>query len=150
MELASMLAGEPFSDHPGSVSPVLGGLLRALNDSLCDTARQELRACAAAVVGTAANHRTEWARAERCIAWAEARGRRRPASWKGRSARYHRLMRSRRPLEEAGAVAAMAAWKDGACDRGAILALVHEIAGTPRPGLIRVPAMPPEAESALP
>lgn len=29
MELASMLAGERFSDRPGSVCPVVGALLRA-------------------------------------------------------------------------------------------------------------------------
>ena len=29
MELASMLAGEPFSDHPESVCPVIGSFLRA-------------------------------------------------------------------------------------------------------------------------
>ena len=32
MELASMLAGEPFSDHPESVCPVIGSFLRAYND----------------------------------------------------------------------------------------------------------------------
>ena len=29
MELASMLAGESFTDHPASVCPVIGSLLRA-------------------------------------------------------------------------------------------------------------------------
>ena len=28
MELASMLAGEPFTDHPASVCPVIGSFLR--------------------------------------------------------------------------------------------------------------------------
>ena len=38
MELASMLAGEPFSDHPGSACPVIGAFLRAYNDGLPTTA----------------------------------------------------------------------------------------------------------------
>jgi len=32
MELASMLAGEPFSDHPDSVCPTIAGFLRAYNE----------------------------------------------------------------------------------------------------------------------
>ena len=52
MELASMLAGEPFSDHPASVCPVVGSLLRAYNDSIDDTRRQDLYRYAAKVVGS--------------------------------------------------------------------------------------------------
>jgi hypothetical protein len=52
MELASMLAGEPFNDHPACVCPVLGSLLRSYNDSVDDDARQDLYAYAARVVGT--------------------------------------------------------------------------------------------------
>src|SRR6478752_1626750 len=33
MELASLLAGEPFSDRPASACPVIGGVLRAYNDA---------------------------------------------------------------------------------------------------------------------
>jgi hypothetical protein len=36
MELASMLAGEPFTDHPASVCPVIGSFLRSYNDSITD------------------------------------------------------------------------------------------------------------------
>ena len=32
MELASMLAGEPFTDQPESVCPVIASFLRAYND----------------------------------------------------------------------------------------------------------------------
>ena len=32
MELASMLAGEPFSDRPQAVCPVIGAYLRSYND----------------------------------------------------------------------------------------------------------------------
>jgi len=52
MELASMLASEPFSDRSGTVSPVLGAFLRTYNDGLDDDRRQDLYALAAAVVGT--------------------------------------------------------------------------------------------------
>ena len=55
MELASMLAGEPFNDHPASVCPVLGSVLRSYNDSVDDDARQDLYAYAARVVGTRAD-----------------------------------------------------------------------------------------------
>jgi hypothetical protein len=34
MELASMIAGGPFTDHPASVSPVIGAFLRVYNDSV--------------------------------------------------------------------------------------------------------------------
>jgi hypothetical protein len=52
MELASMLAGQPFSDHPSSVCPLIGSLLRSYNDSIDDRRRQDLYRYAAAVVGT--------------------------------------------------------------------------------------------------
>ena len=52
MELASMLAGEPFSDHPASVCPVIGSLLREYNDSLDEQRRQDFYAYASKVVGS--------------------------------------------------------------------------------------------------
>lgn len=52
MELASMLAGERFTDRPRSVSPVVAALLRCYNDGLDDDRRQELYRFAAAAVGT--------------------------------------------------------------------------------------------------
>jgi hypothetical protein len=88
MELASMLAGEPFSDRPACVDPVIGGFLRAYNDTVDRERRQDLYGVAARVVGTAANEEVEQARAARCMAFAEEH-RRRP-----RWARGHR----RRPL----------------------------------------------------
>jgi hypothetical protein len=42
MELASMLAGEPFSDSPQSVHPVLASVARAVNDRVADDARSRL------------------------------------------------------------------------------------------------------------
>jgi hypothetical protein len=55
MELASMLAGEPFSDRPQAVSHVLGSLLQGYNDGLDDGRRQSLKRFAADAVGTAAD-----------------------------------------------------------------------------------------------
>ena len=69
MELASMLAGEPFNDHPASVCPVLGSLLRSYNDSVDDDARQDLYAYAARVVGTRADADVERRRGESVTAW---------------------------------------------------------------------------------
>jgi hypothetical protein len=70
MELASMLAGEPFSDHPRSVCPVIGSFLRGYNDRVDDERRQDLFAYAAKVVGSRGSQDVQHARAERLSAWA--------------------------------------------------------------------------------
>src|SRR5438270_8873884 len=70
MELASMLAGEPFTDHPQSVCPAIGSFLRAYNDSIDDDRRQDLYEFASRVVGTRSRPEIEQARAERLAAWA--------------------------------------------------------------------------------
>lgn len=69
MELASMLAGESFSDHPNTVSPVIGSLLRTYNDSVGDAARQALYRYASRVVGSRSTARIEEARGDRLLAW---------------------------------------------------------------------------------
>ena len=81
MELASMLAGEPFSDHPHSVCPVIGAFLRAYNDGLPDDRRQDLYEYAAKVVGTTSSRRVRRARARLCLEWLDGRspGGRRPS-----------------------------------------------------------------------
>lgn len=70
MELASMLAGEPFSDHPAAVCPVIGSFLRAYNDSIGDERRQDLYAYASRVVGTRAGLDVQRERAQRLADWA--------------------------------------------------------------------------------
>lgn len=70
MELSSMLAGEPFSDHPASVCPVIGSFLRAYNDSIDDERRQDLYAYAARVVGSRASVIIQRGRADRLADWA--------------------------------------------------------------------------------
>src|SRR5579862_4144800 len=77
MELASMLAGEPFSDHPASVCPVIASFLRAYNDAIDDERRQDLYAYASRAVGTRAGPDASRRRAQRLYAWARELQRRR-------------------------------------------------------------------------
>jgi hypothetical protein len=72
MELASMLAGEPFSDRPRCVDPVIAGFLRTYNDGIDDQRRQDLYPLAAAAVGTRAVAGVQAERARMCLAWVQA------------------------------------------------------------------------------
>lgn len=74
VEMASMLSGEPFSDHPRSVCPVVASYMRALNDRLDDSARQELLRYAAEIVDTRASRRVRRARLRACARWAHEMG----------------------------------------------------------------------------
>src|SRR6201992_3788039 len=77
MELASMLAGEQFSDHPASVCPVIGSFLRGYNDSVGGSRRQGPYAHACRAAGTRASADVQRTRAERLLRWsAELRQRR--------------------------------------------------------------------------
>jgi hypothetical protein len=69
-ELASVLAGEPFTDHPESVSRIIGAFVRTYNDRVDAIRRQDLLPYAALIVGTRADAATERRRAARCVAWA--------------------------------------------------------------------------------
>jgi hypothetical protein len=126
MELASMLGGEPFSDRPASVCPVIGGFLRAYNDRIDDERRQDLYRYAAAVVGSRASGDVERARERRCLAWAdEMRRRRRPRRWIGRSGS---LGADRRlGLDAAGTYAARSIRRHGDRTHAAALALLDEM-----------------------
>jgi hypothetical protein len=66
MELASMLAGEPFTDRPAAVCPVVAAFLRAYNDAVDDRRRQDLYGYAAEAVGTRASAAVTRRRAQRC------------------------------------------------------------------------------------
>src|SRR4051794_8432324 len=74
MELASMLADEPFSDRARSISPTIGAFLRTYNDGVDDDVRQSLYPVAAAIVGTASRRSVERARIDRCLAFANEHG----------------------------------------------------------------------------
>src|SRR5262245_59049191 len=52
MEWTSYLAGEPWSDHPRCVSPVIAAFLRRWNDDLGDADRQRLKPYIVRVIGT--------------------------------------------------------------------------------------------------
>ena len=69
-ELASMLAGERFSDQPRSACPAVTAFVRGYNDGLDDAHRQELYAVAALLVGSAAGDDTTHERMWRCIMFA--------------------------------------------------------------------------------
>jgi hypothetical protein len=73
MELASMLAGERFTDRPRCVDPVLAAYLRAFNDRLGHRDRQRLVPYAARVVGTRAGRRRQRERARLCLEFAGLR-----------------------------------------------------------------------------
>jgi hypothetical protein len=53
LEAAAYIAGEPWSDHPECVSPVLGAFGRQLNDVLPDDQRQKLKPYITRLIGTA-------------------------------------------------------------------------------------------------
>jgi hypothetical protein len=78
MELASMLAGEQFTDRPRSVSPAIASFMRGYNDLLDDRRRQDLLRYAARVVGTAGSENLERARMRRLVRWADERWQRGP------------------------------------------------------------------------
>lgn len=71
MEMAAMLAREPFGDHPKSVCPVVGSFLRTYNDSIDDRRRQDLYAYASAVVGTRGSREVRRRRTDLCREWAD-------------------------------------------------------------------------------
>jgi hypothetical protein len=73
IELASMLAGERFSDRPKSVCPVIAGFLRGYNDLLPDGEEAELYAYAARVVGTSSSGPVRRERARLLLEWAGCR-----------------------------------------------------------------------------
>ena len=73
MELASLLAGEPFSDRPATACPVVGGVLRAYNDAVDDERRQRLYGMAASVVESAPGDAELLARVDHVVGWTRAR-----------------------------------------------------------------------------
>jgi hypothetical protein len=132
MELASMLAGEPFSDHPKSVCPVIAGFLRAYNDSVDDELRQGLYEIAAKVVGSRTSSATERVRAQRLQEWTlRLRSR---TGW--RRLVPSRLRRLADPIHPSflGRLAAHAARLHPRESHEAVLALIDELLATGRAG----------------
>ena len=117
MELASMLAHEPFSDRSRSISPTIGAFLRTYNDRLDDARRQDLYPVAAAIIGTSARRSVERERINRCLAFAGRHGGRLPG---------RRAALGLATSEAAGAWAARTALEVDAHEEA--LALVDELA----------------------
>jgi hypothetical protein len=126
MELASMLAGEPFTDHPASVCPVIGSFLRSYNDAIDERRRQSLYEYASRVVGSRASHRIHEARAERLAEWAEEMQRTRRL-WFVRSP-IRALTRLRKPpIDAVGSYAVHAIPRHTNETHSAVLALVDDL-----------------------
>lgn len=116
MELASMLAHEPFTDRSPSISPTIGAFLRTYNDGVDDDRRQDLYSVAAAVVGTASSRSVERERIDRCLVFAMRHG---------TGTRSPRASLALATPEPAGAWAAMTALESGAHEDA--FALIDEL-----------------------
>jgi hypothetical protein len=69
VELASLVAREPFSDRPDCVCPVIAAFLRGWNDRSAYADRQRLRPYARRIVGSNSSRTvTRWRR-DLCLAW---------------------------------------------------------------------------------
>lgn len=126
MELASMLAGENFTDHPESVCPAIGSFLRAYNDSIDEDRRQDLYVYAARVVGSRGTREIERARAERLTEWAASRHARRWTRVLPPALRSLAAQR-RPPVDAAGTHAVRAIRRHTDDSHAAALALIDEL-----------------------
>jgi hypothetical protein len=148
MELASMLAGESFSDHPGSVCPAIAGFLRSYNDSIDDRRRQDLYPHASKVVGSRRTAAVERERARRLLSWAGQMQRSRGWSrFMFPSRLGPAVLQSQFDPETAGAHAAKAIRKHTDASHAAVLALVDELLAIgPRESVPELPDRPVSRE----
>ena len=91
MEAASWLAGESWSDRPGSVHPVIARIARRANDSLDDDERQQLWPLILASLGTARPYRPVLSWRLRWTAWRLRSSQRGDAIWEALLAKHARL-----------------------------------------------------------
>jgi hypothetical protein len=134
MELASLLAGEPFSDHPFSVCPVIGSLMRSYNDAIEDDRRQQLYPYAARLLGTRSSDAVTEARAEHIRAW--MRGNRRPRPKFARTPRWLRWSPSSSSRDEwSGTLAVRTIRRHTAQTHAQVLRLIDELIEIGRPEL---------------
>jgi hypothetical protein len=128
MELASMLAGEGFSDHPRTVSRPIASFLRGYNDLLDDVRRADLYRFASQTVGTADSAAVEEARAARLLGWADQLWERRASRSMLDRLRMRRVHKERSiDPEPAGTYAVHAIGKVTDESHAAALALVDEL-----------------------
>jgi hypothetical protein len=148
MELASVLAGEPFSDRPRCVSPSLAAVLRGYNDGLDDDRRQTLKRFAAVAVGTAAARAVERRRRRRIGLFLAAE-----CVDGGLRARMARSLIAADPYAAAAMISTRVRTNDDEPLHGAMLNLVDEVVGmsaspeaedavVTAPAVLRVPAGP--------
>jgi len=129
MELASMLADEPFTDHPASVCPVIGSFLRSYNDSIDSDRRQDLYEYASKVVGSRADARTQQARSARLAEWAEEMQRSR-RTWFLLRSPVRAIGRLRRPpIDAIGTYAVHSIPRHTDKTHASTLALIDELLG---------------------
>ena len=127
MELASMLAGEPFSDHPRCACPVVGSFLRAYNDSVDDGRRQDLYAYAAQIVGSRSTAAVQRARGERLAEW-ELELRRRRLARRLLPGRLRNIgLRPRSALDAVGTHAVHAIGRHSDATHAEVLSLIDEL-----------------------
>jgi hypothetical protein len=145
MELASMLAREPFNDHPRSVCPVIGAFLRAYNDTIDDDRRQDLYRLAALVIGTRGSEALQRRRIDRCLQW--GREMRRTGSWPRRLLAPILVAEGPTPPEAAGSFAARAITRHNDRTHAQALELIEELAAmtSPPSPALDIGAGPPAA-----
>jgi hypothetical protein len=128
MELASMLAGESFSDHPRSVSRPIAAFLRGYNDLVDDRRRGDLYRYAALTVGSASSRAIEEARVDRLLAWGDELWERRASRSLLERLRHRRAVQERSSdPEPAGTYAVHAIGKVRDDSHAVALALVDEL-----------------------
>jgi hypothetical protein len=127
MELASMLAGERFTDHPHFVARSIAAFLRGYNDLLDDTLRQDLYRYASLCVGTAGSATVEEARIGRLIEWGDAQWDRLTGASLLDRMRRSRARRGRAADPETAATYALRAFTHARPSHREVLALVDEL-----------------------
>jgi hypothetical protein len=127
MELASMLAGEAFTDHPVSVCPLIGSFMRSYNDSIDERRRQSLYEYASKVVGSRKSASVQRARAARLAEWTEQMRRSRRSRFLLRSPLRVAGRVRKPPMEAIGTYAVRAIPKHSDETHAAVLELVDEL-----------------------
>jgi hypothetical protein len=137
MELASMLAGESFSDHPRSVSRPIASFLRGYNDLVDDRRRSDLYRYAAQAVGTAGSGEVEASRVAHLLAFGDEAWRRRAARSPLDRIRLRRAQKERSAdPEPAGTYAVHAIGKVTDNTHAAALALLDSLIGMGVPAVV--------------
>jgi hypothetical protein len=135
MELASMLAGEGFTDHPRSVSRPIASFMRGYNDVLDDRRRADLYRYAAQTVGTTSSLAVEKARVARLLDWSDELWQRRSSGSLIERLRLRRALKERSTdPEPAGTYAVHAIGKVSDEIHASALALVDELIAMGAPG----------------